>query len=75
MSQASDRAYSHIRSMILSGELPAGAQVVEEALAEKCGVSRTPVREALRRLESDLLVVLLLIGDAAPHGGDIGLAY
>lgn len=56
MSRASDRAYVAIRNMILSGELPAGAQVVEEALAERCGVSRTPVREALRRLESDLLV-------------------
>lgn len=56
MSRASDRAYEAIRNMILSGELPAGAQVVEEALAERCGVSRTPVREALRRLESDLLV-------------------
>lgn len=56
MSRASDRAYEAIRSMILSGELPAGSQLAEEALAEKCGVSRTPVREALRRLESDLLV-------------------
>jgi DNA-binding GntR family transcriptional regulator len=42
--------------MILSGELPAGGQLAEEALAERCGVSRTPVRDALRRLESDLLV-------------------
>ena len=57
MSRASDRAYSTIRSMILSGELPAGAQLGEEALAERCGVSRTPVREALRRLEADLLVL------------------
>lgn len=56
MSRASDRAYEAIRSMILSGELPAGAQLAEEALAERCGVSRTPVREALRRLEVDLLV-------------------
>lgn len=57
MSRASDRAYAAIRSMILSGELAAGAQLGEEALAEKCGVSRTPVREALRRLETDLLVL------------------
>ncbi|WP_421838144.1 GntR family transcriptional regulator [Novosphingobium sp.] len=56
MSRASDRAYSAIRNMILSGELPAGAQLGEEALAEMCGVSRTPVREALRRLEADMLV-------------------
>lgn len=56
MSRASDRAYGAIRNMILSGELPAGAQLGEEALAEMCGVSRTPVREALRRLEADMLV-------------------
>lgn len=56
MSRASDRAYAGIRSMILSGELPAGAQLGEEALAERCGVSRTPVRDALRRLEGELLV-------------------
>ncbi len=56
MSKASDRAYQQIRAMILSGELPSGAQIGETRLAERCGVSRTPVREALRRLESDLLV-------------------
>ena len=56
MSRASDRAYATIRNMILSGELSAGAALGEEALAETCGVSRTPVREALRRLESDMLV-------------------
>lgn len=56
MSKASDRAYAHIRSMILSGELPAGAQLGEIQLAERCGVSRTPVREALRRLEAEAFV-------------------
>ena len=56
MSRASDRAYAVIRDMILSGEMASGAQLGEEALAEKCGVSRTPVRDALRRLESEMLV-------------------
>ena len=56
MSKASERAYSQIRALILSGALPAGAQLGEEALAECCGVSRTPVRDALRRLEGELLV-------------------
>lgn len=42
--------------MILSGALPAGAGLGEEALAERCGVSRTPVRDALRRLEAEMLV-------------------
>lgn len=56
MTKASDRAYDMIRAMILSGELAAGDPVREEALAERCGVSRTPVRDALRRLEADLLI-------------------
>jgi len=56
MSRASDRAYNHIRNMILSGELQPGVQIREEELAELCGVSRTPVRDALRRLEAELFV-------------------
>ena len=56
MSRASDRAYRQIRSMILSGALAPGAQIGEEQLAESCGVSRTPVRDALRRLEAELFV-------------------
>jgi len=56
MSRASNRAYDGIRRMIVSGELSSGAPLGEEALAELCGVSRTSVREALRRLESEMLV-------------------
>jgi DNA-binding GntR family transcriptional regulator len=56
MSKASDHAYAHIRSMILSGELRSGAQLREEQLAEQCGVSRTPVRDALKRLETELFI-------------------
>lgn len=56
MSRASDRAYSQIRHMILSGELAPGQQLGEENLAEMCGVSRTPVRDALRRLEAETFV-------------------
>ncbi len=56
MSRASEQAYSQIRAMILSGALPPGDQIREEWLAEQCGVSRTPVREALRRLESELFI-------------------
>jgi DNA-binding GntR family transcriptional regulator len=56
MSRASDRAYAMIRDMILSGELRSGAKIGEEALAEQCGVSRTPIREALSRLEAELLI-------------------
>ena len=56
MSRASDKAYSCIRDAILSGEFSAGAPLGEEALAKRCGVSRTPVRDALRWLETELLV-------------------
>ncbi|MBX9715894.1 MAG: GntR family transcriptional regulator, partial [Burkholderiaceae bacterium] len=56
MSRASDHAYTVIRGMILAGELPPGSQLSEEALALRCAVSRTPVRDALRRLEADLLI-------------------
>jgi DNA-binding GntR family transcriptional regulator len=57
MSRASDHAYAEIRSLILSGDAPAGSALREEQLAELCGVSRTPVRDALRRLEAELYVV------------------
>jgi DNA-binding GntR family transcriptional regulator len=56
MSRASDRAYDRIRNMILSGTLPPGEQIGEEQLAITCGVSRTPVRDALRRLEAELFI-------------------
>lgn len=53
MSKASEHAFQVIRARVLSGELAPGAQVKEEELAELCGVSRTPVREAMKRLESE----------------------
>lgn len=56
MTRASDLAYATIRAMILSGEVRSGDKLSEEALAQRCGVSRTPVREALRKLEDELLI-------------------
>ena len=56
MSRATDQAYGRIRSMILSGEVGPGMQLREEQLAARCGVSRTPVRDALRRLETENLI-------------------
>jgi DNA-binding GntR family transcriptional regulator len=53
MSKASELAYRYIRGAILEGALRPGVQLREEQLAEACGVSRTPVREALRRLEAE----------------------
>lgn len=52
-----ERAYAMIRDAILSGALPAGAHLREEALAQMAGASRTPVREALMRLVSEGLAV------------------
>jgi DNA-binding GntR family transcriptional regulator len=45
--------YERLRSAILNGEFRPGAVLAETALAETHGVSRTPIREALRRLEQD----------------------
>lgn len=56
MSKASETAYRFIRGAILEGALAPGQQLREEHLAEASGVSRTPVREALRRLESEQFV-------------------
>jgi DNA-binding GntR family transcriptional regulator len=56
MAQAAQRAYAHLRARLLAGEFPAGARLPEEELAAAARVSRTPVREALRRLHAEGLV-------------------
>ena len=53
MSNAVEKAYQLIRDDILSGRLAPGQRLREEELTRLTGVSRTPVREALRRLEGD----------------------
>ena len=53
-----DRVYESVRSRILDGSLERGARLRQEALAAELGVSRTPLREALRRLASEGLVEL-----------------
>lgn len=50
--------FATVKSLIVTGQLPPGSRIVEEELAERLGVSRTPVREALNRLERDGLVVV-----------------
>src|SRR5262245_32416607 len=50
MTQASERAYTQIRAGLLGGVFAPGERLREEDLAQRTGVSRTPVREALRRL-------------------------
>lgn len=46
-------AYEQLRAEIRKGALPPGARVREKDVAERLEISRTPVREALRRLEAD----------------------
>lgn len=51
-----ERVYAELRQAIITGEIPSGTRLVESELASRKGVSRTPVREALRMLASEGLV-------------------
>ena len=66
-----DAAYDQIRALVLSGDLSPGARLGQVELAERFGISRTPIREALRRLSGEGLV------DFHPNRGfrvaDLGL--
>jgi GntR family transcriptional regulator of vanillate catabolism len=57
------RALLGLRDLILKGELAAGARISELALVDRLGVSRTPVRAALARLEAEGLL------ESLPSGG------
>src|SRR5246127_3127326 len=52
-----DMVAALIREQIITGELAAGEQLRQRDLAQRFGVSQTPVREAMRRLESEGLLV------------------
>lgn len=54
-----DRLYTAIKADIVAGVVQAGGMVDETSLARAYGVSRTPIREAFRRLEQDGLVVTI----------------
>jgi DNA-binding GntR family transcriptional regulator len=56
-------AYEHLREAILTGSLIPGKRISEPALAEKLGLSRTPIREALQYLAKEGLVEIV------PHKG------
>ena len=54
-----DVVFSTLREAILKGELKPGERLMELQLAEKMGVSRTPIREAIRKLELEGLVLMI----------------
>ncbi len=56
-STKADAAYNGLRDRVLSGSLKPGSRLAQEALAAELGLSTTPVREAVRRLETEGLVV------------------
>jgi GntR family transcriptional regulator of vanillate catabolism len=59
------RAQLRLREMILAGELPAGSRIAELNLVDKLGVSRTPIRTALMKLEQEGLLESLANGGYA----------
>ena len=67
-----DRLASAIHARILSGEIPSHSRLRQSSLAAEFGVSRTPVREALRKLQSTGVVVLepnrgAVVRGTSPH--------
>lgn len=53
----SEWAYRTVRAMIVSGELEQGTSIDQQALAAQLGISTTPLREGLRRLEAEYYVI------------------
>jgi DNA-binding GntR family transcriptional regulator len=66
-----ERVYELLRDQLLAGELPAGERLVEVQLAAHFETSRTPVREALRRLEGDGHLVRDPTGGLRPRLPDV----
>ena len=69
MSKATEKAYQMIRDSIASGRFPAGMPLREAMLAELVQASRTPVREAIRRLHAEGYV------DVRPSAGAVVSAW
>ena len=59
----SDGAFQRIQTAIVKGEIPPGTRISEQYLSDTFGISRGPLREAIRRLEGRRLVVRI------PHAG------
>lgn len=61
----SDSVYDWIKEAIIQGEFQPGEHLAQERITERLGVSRTPVRDAMKRLEAEGLVVV------KPHCGAV----
>jgi len=55
---AADETYARLRQLLTTGDFQPGARLPEQDLSVRLGVSRTPLREALRRLQSDGLLTM-----------------
>ena len=53
-----EKVYNEIKTLILKGKFQPGEKLVQESLAERFGVSRTPVQHAIHKLEKELLVTI-----------------
>ncbi|MDY0065731.1 MAG: GntR family transcriptional regulator [Steroidobacteraceae bacterium] len=65
MAKAVDKAYQTVRDRIVRGVYPAASRITEQEVAAVAGVSRTPVREALRKLHAEGLL------EFVPHQGAV----
>ncbi len=66
-----ERVYAGLREQLLRGDLPVGRRLVEQQLAADFETSRTPVREALRRLEGDGHIVREPGGGLSPSAPSV----
>lgn len=64
-----DIVYDHLRAALMDGIIKPGERIVEREYAEKFGVSRTPIREVLRKLETEGLVEYI------PRKGIVGKGF
>ena len=58
-----DQVYDQVKGMILRGEIPPGRRIIENELADSMGISRTPIREAVHKLDAEGLL------NPLPKGG------